>query len=168
MDWEAVGAVATSAATLVALLLGGSAEWRARKAEDRLEADRADRARFEEEHQARRVAAWVSAKPKGDDVYTLSGQVLRGTVEVFLNVQNASAEPVWNLVVTVPRVEPEGTEEVTFPIVPPETVILHQLSWTPPDDYAPVEISFRDNRGAEWTRSDVSPGLVQRAGPARP
>jgi predicted nucleic acid-binding protein len=64
MEWEAVGAVATSAATLVALLLGGSAEWRARKAENRLEADRAARARIEEEHQARRVAAWISAEPK--------------------------------------------------------------------------------------------------------
>jgi hypothetical protein len=168
MEWEAVGAVATSAATLVALLLGGSAEWRARKAENRLEADRAARARIEEEHQARRVAAWISAEPKGDDVYTLSGQVLRGTVEVFVSVQNASAEPVWNLVVKVPRVEPEGTEEVAFPIVPPETVIRHRLDWTPPDDYAPVEILFRDNRGSEWTRSDVSPGLVQRALPARP
>jgi hypothetical protein len=105
---------------------------------------------------------------RGDDVYTLSGQVLRGTVEVFVSVQNASAEPVWNLVVKVPRVEPEGTEEVAFPIVPPETVIRHRLDWTPPDDYAPVEILFRDNRGSEWTRSDVSPGLVQRALPARP
>jgi hypothetical protein len=33
MDWDAAGAVATSAAARVALLLDGSAEWRARKAE---------------------------------------------------------------------------------------------------------------------------------------
>lgn len=153
---DTVTAWATLCAVLVALGLGVVAEVRnARDRSARRKEGEARRVRAEAE-QANRVAAWLEDRP---------GVIEAATTRIFAVAQNASGEPVWDVLVLVDQIEEFGEEEVPdrwgtrtvrIGMLPPGERVERKLSRTPPDanSPAPLAMTFRDNAGAWWGRDE--------------
>jgi hypothetical protein len=149
MNADAWAAVATGAATVVALYFGTSAEVRSR-------ADRRDAVR----EQARRVSAWLEWHHTTAD----DPPHLRTTVRVpRVVVLNNSEEPVWGVTVWVAASDPrkmgetfDGYVDELFEMVPPG-VTSRILTWA---DFgqggspSALGLRFRDKDDRWWSRGD--------------
>lgn len=142
MTAEALGAWATAIGVLVALSFGVIAERRTRQ-------DRNALAQQSRRAQASRVSAWVASE-----------RLDRHSARAVLVVQNASDEPVWDVVVSYMELGdelPDGTlaeHDVTWRlgVLPPQTTRTMNAPWTPPEDDEPLALSFRDNANSRWKR----------------
>ena len=175
-DWaEVVGALATAAAVIVAVL-GLRRETRARKkAEARAEAaeaastaerERSDRQRAEQEQaaqeerrkaQALQVIAWVETRRATRVLHDESG-VRQLTDELVLHYVNQSPSPLFDARFAVhPSGYNEHTEILTIAVVPghdrDEIVLSDELQWQQKKAFTGV-VRFRDLQGAKWRRDE--------------
>lgn len=162
MSWvDVTTAVGTAGSAVIALALGGRAEWRAVRLERKQAGD-------EERRQAIRVAAWMLVEQHDDDgvheVLLDDPSTDWRKVRVYEVIQNASDEPIWDVVVraTILTEESEGSDELKFDecedevisIGPHETHKSEITIRTLPYNRFPLKVSFRDNAGSEWHRDD--------------
>lgn len=104
---DSVTAWATVGAVVVALGLGLIAEFRnARDRSARRKEDGARRGR-EEAAQANRVSAWLADRPAPTLPHGGTS-----TPQIFVVAQNASTEPVWEVIVLACQIERLGEDEV--------------------------------------------------------
>lgn len=174
MSWvDVTTAVGTVSAAMVALGLGLRAEWRAIRAERR--------ARVEEERrQAIHVAAWMLVEqddgegPREVDADDPSFD--RRKAHVYEVVQNASEEPIWDVVVNAPifvekneassELKFAETEDEIISIGPHETRKSEITVMTLPYNRFPLRVEFRDNAGRDWSRDDR--GRLHRGRTSKP
>jgi hypothetical protein len=169
MSWvDVTTAVGTAGAAVVALGLGLRAEWRATRLE------RQQRG-LDIQRQATQVAAWMIVERHMDeggievDAGDPSLDVLdpaydpRG-VRVCVVVQNASDQPIWDVITHIPTFEPKNKdsaelksadiEDERIVIGPGETIRIPIEILTIRYNRLPVEVEFRDNAGGEWRRDE--------------
>lgn len=162
MSWvDVTTAVGTAGAAVVALGLGLRAETRA---------TRLDRKQHEEEErrQAIHVAAWMLVEQDdGDGLKEVEAgdpslDMLKA--RIYSVVQNASDEPIWDVVINVPILveKSEGsrelkqtqTEDEIISVGPHETLKLSVTALVVPYNRFPLQVEFRDNAGRDWRRDD--------------
>jgi hypothetical protein len=162
MSWvDVTTAVGTAGAAVVALALGSRAEWRAIRTE-RLTKE-------ENEHrQALHVSAWMLVEQddgKGLHEMGVDDPTFdRRKACIYSIVQNASEEPVWDVVVFTPMLveKHEGSSELKFAeaqdeiisIGPHETYKSEIKIITLPISRFPLKVEFRDNAGRQWCRDE--------------
>lgn len=154
-------AAGTVSAVFVALGLGLKAEWRA----TRLEREQHEQ---EERRQAIHVAAWllVGQDDRGGftEIEVDSSSLDPRKARIYSVVQNASDEPVWDVVVKVPILvekskgsreltQTESEDEIIF-VGPHETLRLPITVLVVPYNRFPLQVEFRDNAGRDWRRDD--------------
>jgi hypothetical protein len=162
MSWvDVTTAVGTASAAVIALGLGLRAEWRATRLERKLAGE-------EDRRQAVHVAAWMLVEQYDEDgareVLVDDPSMDWRKVRVYEVIQNASDEPIWDVVVraTVFKEKNEGSDELEIDecedeimsIGPHETHKSQITIMTLPYNRFPLKISFRDNAGREWHRDD--------------
>jgi hypothetical protein len=162
MSWvDVTTAVATASAVVVALALGLKAEWRA----TRLEREQHEQ---EERRQAIHVAAWMLVEqddgdgPGDVEVSDLSLDMRKA--RIYSVIQNASDEPIWDVVVNVPilvekskgsrELQAAETEDEVISVGPHETLKQRITVLVIPFSHLPLQIEFRDNAGRDWRRDD--------------
>jgi hypothetical protein len=162
MSWvDVTTAVGTAGAAVVALGLGLRAEWRAIRAERH--------ARVEEERrQAIHVAAWMLVEQddgQGPYEVDVDDPGLNGRkARVYEVVQNASEEPIWDVVVMAPifvenfqgstELKPAETFDEIISIGPHEIRKSEITVMTLQYNRLPLKVEFRDNAGRDWSRDD--------------
>ena len=85
-------------------------------------------------------------------------------MRVYEIVQNASDEPIWDVIVKVPifvekdkgsdELKPIDAENEIISIGPHETRRSEITSITMPLNRYPLRVEFRDNAGRDWSRDD--------------
>lgn len=162
MSWvDVTTAVGTAGAAVVALGLGLRAEWRAIRVERQAKEE-------DERRQAIHVAAWMLVEqddgqgPHEVDVDDQSFNPRKA--RAYEVVQNASEEPIWDVVVNAPIIiekekESSGfefseTEDEIISIGPHEMrkseITVMSLSY----NRLPLRVEFRDNAGRDWSRDN--------------
>jgi hypothetical protein len=162
MSWvDVTTAVGTAAAAVIALGLGLRAEWRATRLE-RKQADEDDR------RQAVHVAAWMLIEQQDDDgvheVTVDNPKTDWRKVRVYEVIQNASDEPIWDVVVRAPifKEQSKDSDELEIDECEDEIICIgpHEIHKsritvpTIPYNRFPLKVSFRDNAGRDWHRDD--------------
>jgi hypothetical protein len=169
MSWvDVTTAVGTAAAAVVALGLGLRAELRATRIERQ-------RNELEIRRQATQVAAWmiverhrdgerVEADASDPSLDALDPSYDPRGVHVCVIVQNASDQPVWDVMTHIPGFVPkkgssdklESTyfEDEQVVVGPREAVRIPVEGYNLSYNRLPIEIEFRDNAGREWRRDD--------------
>jgi len=165
MSWvDVTTAVGTASAAVIALGLGLRAEWRA---------TRLERKQYEQDErgQASHVAAWMLVKrddeeglrevDPGDPPSDIRD--MRG-LRIYAVIQNASDEPIWDVVVNAPIFVPKGkgsdelrsaeSEDEVVSVGPHETLMRPITVLTIPYNRIPLRVEFRDNAGRDWSRDD--------------
>lgn len=158
MPWvDITTAIGTAGAAVVALALGLKAEWRATRAEHRARVQ-------DERRQAVHVAAWMLVDPENPSLDP-------GPVYAYLVVQNASDEPIWDVIAYTPKLTEkdrgnpwldlsETRNEIGF-MAPHETHKSMIGARTLHGNRYPLWVEFRDNAGRSWSR-DLGGRLHQR------
>ena len=162
MSWvDVTTAVGTASAAVIALGLGLRAEWRATRLERKLASE-------EDRRQAVHVAAWMLVEQYDEDgaseVLVDEPSTDWRKVRVYEVIQNASDEPIWDVVVRAPmftekspdsdELNVDECEDEIMSIGPHETHKSQIKVMTLPYNRFPLKISFRDNAGREWHRDD--------------
>jgi hypothetical protein len=88
---------------------------------------------------------------------------MRG-LRIYAVIQNASDEPIWDVVVNAPIFVKKGnsdnelqstdSEDEVVSIGPHETLKLPITAPTIPYNRLPLKVEFRDNAGRDWSRDD--------------
>lgn len=169
MSWvDVTTAVGTAGAAVIALGLGGRAEW---------QAVRIDRKQLDDEHrhQAIHVAAWMLVEQDGEngieEVAPADEGVDLRRARIYTVVRNGSDEPIWDVIVHglafTPRkagsnvLDPGEFQDEYTVIGPHETIKSRVTIATVPYNRMPLEIDFRDSADREWHRDfrgRLSPG----------
>lgn len=80
-------------------------------------------------------------------------------MRAWLVVQNASAEPVWNVTVSFLELrasdDPGTWNEWQMGVLPPGSIREQEAGWTVPEQDEPLRVSFRDNANRWWMRSEA-------------
>jgi hypothetical protein len=168
MSWvDVTTAIGTAGAAIVALGLGASGEWRARRVERR-------QAEFEERRQAAHVAAWIIIEQ--DDGQGPTEVISEETFAIganeadfFVVLQNASDEPIWDARIYFRYVIKNESKvawlEKSVKIVGPnDKVKLPIKELVAEYGRTPIELAFIDNAGREWKR-DTNGRLNRLPGP---
>jgi hypothetical protein len=160
MPWvDVTTAVGTAGAAVVALGLGLRAEWRAIRAERQTSAEN-------ERRQAIHVAAWMLVEQDdGEGPREVDGDdpsFDRRKAHVYEVVQNASEEPIWDVVINAPILveKHKGSPELKFDETWDEIISVgpHEIRkseitvMTLPYNRFPLKVEFRDNAGRDWSR----------------
>lgn len=130
MGWEAVGALATAGAALVALVVYLGSVSQAKR------------------HQAEQVSAWLELVRDGDRKDTFEAVVQNGSDQpvyaVFAHVirEGLTRERPWFFIYDVLPPGAAEREATDIPPVFPGT-----------DAYRPLDVTFRDAAGRHWTRT---------------
>lgn len=143
-------------------------ELQAKELQESIEERRRDRAE-KERRQAIQVAAWMLVEQEDergrhevdlDDFSAFDDASMR----VYGIVQNASDEPIWDVIVKVPifvekdkesdELKPIDAEDEIISIGPHETRRSEITSMTMPFNRYPLRVEFRDNAGRDWSRDD--------------
>jgi hypothetical protein len=162
MSWvDVTTAVGTAGAAVVALGLGLRAEWRATRLDRKQYAE-------DEQRQAIRVAAWLLVEQDDGDgakeVDAGDPSLDMRKARIYSVIQNASDEPIWDVVVNVPILveKSEGsrelkrikTEDEIISVGPHGTLKLPVTALVVAYNRFPLQVEFRDNAGRDWRRDD--------------
>lgn len=173
MSWvEVTTAVGTAGAAVVALALGIRAEWRAIRTEHEMKME-------SERKQAIHVAAWMLVEQddgKGPcEIDQRSPSFKRRKARVYEVVQNASEEPIWDVVVYAPIFTNNGkgsdvkviqAKNAIMCIGPHESHKSEITALTIKINRFPLGIEFRDNAGRDWSRDGRGRLYYGRTSPA--
>ncbi|WP_324644840.1 hypothetical protein [Pseudarthrobacter sp. LT1] len=151
---DVVSALATGFAAVVALFVGAySLQVALKERQDRIKRESAAAVREQERltaeklSQAERITCWMVA----DNTAVPAN---------WINVDNASAQPIWDVEVRHELLLPHGSHAI--PVVPASS--RHRLNVNPGLAMRPaqvVEVSFRDNLGRRWRRSSSPSGSLE-------
>jgi hypothetical protein len=152
-------------------------ELQTRELQESIEERRRDREESER-RQAIHVAAWVLVEQEDEggrhevDLDDLS-EFDSATMRVYEVVQNASDEPIWDVIIKPPILVEKhtGSDELKFidaedeiiSIGPHETRRSEITRMTLPFNRFPLRLEFRDNAGRDWSRDDrgrLHPGRI--------
>jgi len=175
MSWvEVTTAIGTAGAAVVALALGLRAEWRAIRAEHETKVE-------SERRQAIHVAAWMLVEQddgKGSlEIDQRSPSFKRRKARVYEIVQNASEEPIWDVVVYAPIFtnDEEGpglrivqARNAIMCIGPHEAHKSEITALTIKLNRFPLGVEFRDNAGRDWSRDGRGRLHYGRTSPSAP
>jgi len=162
MSWvDVTTAVSTAGAVVVALYLGLKGEWRATRAERRARQE-------DERRQAVHVAAWMLVEQDSRDgpreIDADDPSFDARAAHVYEVVQNASDEPIWDVVINAPILAEkekgglelkfiETEDEIIF-VGPHETRKSEITVRTLRYNRFPLKIEFRDNASRSWSRDE--------------
>jgi hypothetical protein len=154
-------------------------ELQAKELEESIEERRRDREE-NERRQATQVAAWMLVEEEGEggrhEVDVDDPSFNKANAHVYQVVQNASDEPIWDVIVKTPILveKNKGNRELKFidakdeiiSIGPHETRKSEITCMTLPYNRFPLKVEFRDNAGRDWSRDDrgrLHPGRTSEA-----